>query len=65
VEWLLTFGGEGLEATRAREDADVMVRGTAGTLLLLLWNRLPVDASDLEVVGDARLVDRLVRAAAL
>ena len=55
-EWLVTLGPEGPTVEHAHAKGDVAVRGTASDLLLLLWNRVPVDRC--EVFGDAGLLDR-------
>lgn len=55
-EWLVTLGDEGLTVEHAHAKGDVAVRGPASDLFLLLWNR--VDASGLQVFGDAGLLDR-------
>jgi uncharacterized protein (TIGR03083 family) len=65
VEWLLTLGPEGLTAKRTHADGDVVVRGTAGALMLLLWNRISTESPTITVDGDGALLDRLLRAAAL
>jgi uncharacterized protein (TIGR03083 family) len=59
AEWLLTVTDEGavtVEATHAK--GDVALRGPAETLLLALWRRRPL--SDLDVVGDASVAERLL-----
>jgi uncharacterized protein (TIGR03083 family) len=65
VKWLLTFAPEGLRVTRTHGNGDVVVRGTASALMLLLWHRISADNVNLEVDGDGGLLDRLLRAAAL
>lgn len=57
-EWLLRFVGNDMAVTHEHAKADVAVRGTASDLLLFLWGRIP--ASQLEVFGDAALLDRYV-----
>jgi uncharacterized protein (TIGR03083 family) len=57
-EWLLRFAGDDMVVTHEHAKADVAVRGTASDLLLFLWGRIP--ASQLEVFGDAALLDRYV-----
>jgi uncharacterized protein (TIGR03083 family) len=53
--WLVTAGPEGATTERERGDADVIVRGSAADLYLLVWNRRQLD--DLDVTGDASLLD--------
>jgi hypothetical protein len=55
-EWLLTPGEGGITVTREHAKGDVAARGTASNLLLWLWGRVPRD--DLEVFGDASLLDQ-------
>ena len=57
-EWLLRFPADGpVEVERAHAKGDVAARGPAIDLLLLLWGRRR--PADLEVFGDAELLDRL------
>ena len=53
--WLVTAGPDGATTERAAGDADVVVRGPAADLYLLVWNRGDVDG--LDVSGDASLLD--------
>lgn len=48
--WLVHLGPNGIRARRRAGDADCRVRGPASDLYLLLWNRLP--GSALEVEGN-------------
>jgi uncharacterized protein (TIGR03083 family) len=59
-EWLIVPGPEGIVVTREHAKGDVAARGRAEDLLLLLWGRR--DASDLELFGDAALLERFVGA---
>lgn len=54
-EWMLTFGGGQLRLAREHGKGDVAVRGPAGALELLIYNRGHLDG--LEVYGDAGLLD--------
>jgi uncharacterized protein (TIGR03083 family) len=55
-EWLLRLGPDGvLEATTDHGKADVALRGTASSLYLWCMNR--ISSSELEVFGDATIVD--------
>lgn len=54
-EWLLTLTPTTCEIRRGHAKGDVAVRGTAGDLLLVVYNRLPPES--VEVHGDARLLD--------
>lgn len=53
--WVVTAGPDGATTERAGGDADVVVRGPAADLYLLLWNRGTADGIDVE--GDASLLD--------
>ena len=53
--WLVTAGPDGATTERVASEADVVVRGTAADLYLLVWNRRSLDG--LEVSGDASLLD--------
>jgi uncharacterized protein (TIGR03083 family) len=55
-EWLLTFTPDAMTITAEHAKGDVAVRGTGSDLLLWIWGR-PVP--DIEVFGDAALLDRL------
>lgn len=55
-EWMVRFHPDGVEVTREHGKGNVAVRGTASDLLLFLWQR--VSASQMEVFGDAALLDR-------
>ena len=55
-EWLVRFQGEEVAISQTHAKADVAVRGTASDLFLFLWGRVP--APDLNVVGDASLLER-------
>jgi uncharacterized protein (TIGR03083 family) len=53
--WLVTAGPEGASTERARtDDADLVLRGSAASLYLLLWNR---DADGVAATGDRELLD--------
>lgn len=53
--WVVTAGPDGATTERVRAEGDVIVRGTAADLYLLVWNRRSVEG--LEVLGDASLLD--------
>lgn len=54
-EWMIRLTADGFRWEHDHGRATVAVRGSAGDLLLLLYNRLPAD--DLTVFGDQRLLD--------
>jgi uncharacterized protein (TIGR03083 family) len=58
-EWLVRDGDDGeLIVTREHAKGDVAVRGPGAELLLLLWRRRT--AADVEVFGDAQVLDRFL-----
>lgn len=58
-EWLIRCTGDGIETTREHAKGDVAARGPASDLFLFLVGR--VAPSELEVFGDATLLDRWQR----
>ncbi len=56
-EWLVHLGDE-MTYELGHHKGDVAVRGDRDRLLLVLWGRLPT--SEVEVIGDAELLDRWV-----
>jgi uncharacterized protein (TIGR03083 family) len=57
-EWLVVFGDGDPKVTREHAKGDAAMRGPAADLLLALWQRFPL--ADLDVIGDATAVDRLM-----
>ncbi len=55
-EWLIRFEPESTLVTREHAKGDLALRGNASDLLLFLWGRQ--DASTLEVIGRAELIER-------
>ena len=61
-EWMITRHKDGIDVESAHGKGDVAARGSAGDLLLLVWNR--VDHSILETFGNTDLLEdhqRLLR----
>ena len=56
-EWLVTLTAEGPQVELVHAKGDAAARGTASDLDLYVWGR--VDATSLEVFGDASLLERL------
>lgn len=54
--WTIVLGADGITSQAGSGEADVTVRGDAGDLLLLLWNRVPADRR-FTVTGDPGLLD--------
>jgi uncharacterized protein (TIGR03083 family) len=55
-EWSLDLDSANLTPRREHAKADTAVRGPASALNLWLWNRVPLEESDLEVFGDQSVV---------
>jgi predicted lipid carrier protein YhbT len=55
-EWLFTRRDGEITVTAEHAKGDVAARGRASDLLLFLWGRVP--ATELEVFGDAALLER-------
>ena len=55
--WHVRFEADGAAASRGRGSADCQLRGPAGDLYLLLWNRLPLDRTAISVSGDGDLIE--------
>jgi uncharacterized protein (TIGR03083 family) len=59
-EWLVARRDGDLVVTSEHAKGDVAARGSASDLLLFLWGRVP--AADLELFGDADLLERFRQA---
>jgi uncharacterized protein (TIGR03083 family) len=59
-EWLLLGSGDGVTVTREHAKADAAARGSASDLMLFVWGRVPV--SQVEVFGEADLLNRFAEA---
>jgi uncharacterized protein (TIGR03083 family) len=57
-EWLVRFTLAGLEVIRRQVKGDVAVRAGVSAMQLLLWGRVP--RGDVEVLGDASILDRFL-----
>lgn len=58
VEWLAVLTEDGIVLRREHAKGDVALRGPANAVLLAIWNRIGPDNPELEVFGDADLLDR-------
>ena len=58
VEWLAVITENGIELRREHAKGDVAVRGAANAVLLAVWNRIGPDNPELEVFGDAEILER-------
>jgi uncharacterized protein (TIGR03083 family) len=63
-EWMITLEPDGFRVEHAHGKGDVAVRGAAGELLLLMYNRRVVD-DGFQVFGDRALLERWLADAAL
>jgi uncharacterized protein (TIGR03083 family) len=62
-EWVVRVAGERIEVARTHERGDAAARGTSSDLLLMLWRR--GRAPEIEVLGDATVIDRFLARADL
>ena len=62
-EWLLSFGDGATSLARTHAKGDVAVRGPASDVLLALWSR--PRSEQVEVIGDAGVLDRLLATATI
>lgn len=64
-EWLVRRTPDGVVWEHGHDKGDVAVRGPAADLLLVLYRRLPVHESRVEVLGDHELFDHWIAHSAL
>ncbi|GAA3739917.1 uncharacterized protein (TIGR03083 family) [Spinactinospora alkalitolerans] len=57
AEWLVDLTGDAIAWRRAHEKAAVTVRGPLTDLLLVVYGRRPARSRDIEILGDAELLD--------
>jgi uncharacterized protein (TIGR03083 family) len=57
AEWVVDLTGDVIAWRRAHEKAAVAVRGPLTELLLLIYKRRPARGEDIEILGDADLLD--------
>jgi uncharacterized protein (TIGR03083 family) len=57
AEWVVDLTGDTIAWRRAHEKAAVAVRGPLTDLLLVIYKRLPARSENVEVLGDAPLLD--------
>ncbi|MGW7527433.1 maleylpyruvate isomerase family mycothiol-dependent enzyme [Streptomyces sp. NPDC054783] len=57
AEWLIELGEDGVSWRRGHEKATVALRGPLTSVLLAFYNRLPLDAPGLEVLGERELLE--------
>ncbi|MCT7354914.1 maleylpyruvate isomerase family mycothiol-dependent enzyme [Streptomyces sp. 15-116A] len=57
AEWLIELGEEGVLWRRGHDKATVALRGPLTSVLLAFYRRLPLDAPDLEVIGDRKVLE--------
>jgi hypothetical protein len=61
-EWLIRGGPDGITVQNGHGKGDAAVRGPASVLMLVLLRRLSTDDPELEVLGDATLLDKWLAA---
>jgi hypothetical protein len=57
AEWLVALTGDGVTWRRGHEKATVALRGPLTSVLLAFYRRLPLDAPELEVLGERELLE--------
>ncbi|AXE88964.1 maleylpyruvate isomerase family mycothiol-dependent enzyme [Streptomyces sp. Go-475] len=57
AEWLIELTEDGVSWRRGHEKATVALRGPLTSVLLAFYRRLPLDAEELEVLGDRKLLE--------
>jgi uncharacterized protein (TIGR03083 family) len=57
AEWVIDLTGDTIAWRRAHEKAAVAARGPLTDLLLVVYKRRPVRGADIQVLGDAELLD--------
>lgn len=57
-EWTIHTADGAYRVDRGHAKGDAALRGPADQLFLVLWGRVPLEATGLEVFGDATVVDR-------
>jgi uncharacterized protein (TIGR03083 family) len=57
AEWLIEFGESGFSWRRGHGKATVVLRGPLTDVLRVFYRRLPADSDQVEVLGDAKLLD--------
>jgi uncharacterized protein (TIGR03083 family) len=55
-EWLVRLHGADVETTHGHAKGDAVLRGPAVPVLLAFWGRLPLEAPEVDVIGDPDLV---------
>lgn len=61
-EWLIRGGPDGITVQNGHGKGDAAVRGPASVLMLVLLRRLSTDDRELEILGDATLLDKWLAA---
>ncbi|MFC7907361.1 maleylpyruvate isomerase family mycothiol-dependent enzyme [Streptomyces nigra] len=57
AEWFVDLGGDAIVWRRGHEKATVALRGSLTDVLLAFYRRLPLDAPELEVLGERELLE--------
>jgi uncharacterized protein (TIGR03083 family) len=61
-EWLVRRTGGRIAVTRGHSMGDAAIRGPASALLLVLVRRLPLDDTQVEIIGDRAVLERWLAA---
>lgn len=61
-EWLVRRTGDRIAVTRGHSKGDAAIRGPASALLLVLVRRLPLDDTQVEIIGDRAVLERWLAA---
>ncbi|MFD5337248.1 maleylpyruvate isomerase family mycothiol-dependent enzyme [Streptomyces hawaiiensis] len=57
AEWVVELAEDGVRWRRGHEQATVALRGPLTSVLLAFYRRLPLDAQELEVLGERKLLE--------
>jgi uncharacterized protein (TIGR03083 family) len=61
-EWLVRRTGDRIAVTRGHSKGDAAIRGPASALLLVLVRRLPLDDTQVQIIGDRAVLERWLAA---
>lgn len=59
-EWFCVSEGEQTKVTREHKKGDVAIQGTAQDLMLLVWQRIPLDSPTLTIHGDKEAAEKWI-----
>ena len=61
-EWLVRRAGDPITVAHGHSKGDAAVRGPASALLLVLVRRLPLDDTQVQIIGDRAVLERWLAA---